>query len=332
MANKKDPDSTALQKGLRLFFTLMLSGRKMSATELAGELECSKQTVARLVDQVDASRGGIIQISYEGNRKYYRMKRPASRLPLPLGRERLAQLTLCYDFLAKLLPEGMKGSLADTIHNNLYQHLPEGECPPESIGLSLGKGMIDYRPFEGFLSALTQAIYECRACMVTYRKQINAEPRTFLYAPQGLMNYREAIYVTGWRLNELSRKPEREATLALQRLGAVELTEIRTAAIPKVNNLEDGTFGVMLRGPFKVVIKFAPETATYIAERIWSKDQAIQIHEDGSLTLQMTSRNAPETLSWVLGFGASAMIVSPQWLAQELLKALRSAVNLYEDS
>ncbi len=158
------------------------------------------------MDQVDASRGGIIQISYEGNRKYYRMKRPASRLPLPLGRERLAQLNLCYDFLAKLLPEGMKGGLADTIHNTLYQHLPEGEPIPEPIGLSLSKGLIDYRPFEDFLSILTQAIYERRACMVTYRKQINAEPKTFLYAPQGLMNYHESIYAIGWRLDEVTGK------------------------------------------------------------------------------------------------------------------------------
>ncbi len=88
----------------------------------------------------------------------------------------------------------------------------------------------------------------------------------------------------------------------------------------------------MLREPFKATIKFAPKIATYIAERIWSKDQVIQLHRDGSLTLTMTSRNVPETLSWLLGFGASAMIVSPQWLAQELLEALRSAVKLYEDS
>lgn len=330
MPKKIDPDSTPFQKGLRLFFTLLLSGRKMSATELADVLECSKQTVARLADQVFASRGGTIEVSREGNRKYYRMQRPVSRLPLTLGRERLAQLNLCYDFLAKLLPEGMKGDLADTIHNAMYKHLPEGETMPSSIGLSLGKGLIDYQPFEGFLATLTQAIYGQRACRVTYRKAIKADPKTFLYAPQGLMNYRESIYVTGWRLIEASKKPEREATLALQRIQAVELTPVKTASLPQVNNLEDGTFGVMLKEPFKVAIKFAPEAATYVSERIWSQDQSIQIHRDGSLTLKMTSRNAPELRSWVLGFGASATVLSPKWLARELLDILRSAVTLYE--
>lgn len=332
MPKKKDSNSTALQKGIQLFFTLLLSGRKMSTTELAEKLNCSKQTVARLADQVQASRGGVIDIDFDGNKKYYHMKRPPSRLPFPLGRERLAQLNICYDFLAKLMPKGMRESLSDTIHQAMYQHLPTGEELPESIGLSLGKGMIDYSPFEGILSTVTQAIYERRACTVTYKKQITAESKTFLYAPKGLMNYRETIYVTGWRLQESNKvKPEREATLALQRIQEAELTSIKTGSIPPVKNLEDGTFGVMLREPFKITVKFAPDVSTYISERIWSKDQTMQLHRDGSLTLKMTSRNAPETLSWVLGFGASARVVSPVWLVKELRIALGAAAALYQN-
>lgn len=60
--------------------------------------------------------------------------------------------------------------------------------------------------------------------------------------------------------------------------------------------------------PFEVSLRFAPEAATYAAERRWSRDQRCEMHDDGSVTLPIRTHNEAECLSWVLGFADRAQV------------------------
>ena len=81
--------------------------------------------------------------------------------------------------------------------------------------------------------------------------------------------------------------------------------------------------------PFAVSVRFAPEAATYAAERRWSRDQRCEPHDDGSVTLHIKAHNEAECLSWVLGFGDRAQVLAPDWLRREVKKTVHAMTRLY---
>jgi predicted DNA-binding transcriptional regulator YafY len=167
---------------------------------------------------------------------------------------------------------------------------------------------------------------------VLYQKTIHEAPQEILFAPKKVLAYREAIYLAGWRVEKRHLlEPLYEATLALQRVRSVETTRYSTINIEDPAELADGAFGMMLEKPFKLIVRFKPELATYISERQWSEDQEIKLHRTGELTLTMTSRNRPEALSWLMGFGPAARLLAPAWLAAELRAKLTEAAALYKE-
>jgi predicted DNA-binding transcriptional regulator YafY len=232
--------------------------------------------------------------------------------------------------LSKILPNGVKSEVeaALLVINN---YLPTNENMFPAIGQVLTKGWIDYTPFEPHLRQLTQAIYDEKACLVTYQKKLTEQPQEILFAPKGLMIYHESIYITGCKVE---RKPMlvkvEETTLALQRIQQVETTTYTTINIDSPKKLEDGGFGVILHEPFQVTVKFSADVATYVNERHWSDDQKIKVHKNGSITLTMTTRNKLETTSWLLGFGPSARLISPTKLAEEIKVKLKKTLEHYK--
>ena len=71
MPRKMDPDTTPGVKLLRLFRKLMLDGRKHFQTDLAEELQCSPQTVIRLVAEIESVVGASLESGLENRRRWY---------------------------------------------------------------------------------------------------------------------------------------------------------------------------------------------------------------------------------------------------------------------
>ena len=80
--------------------------------------------------------------------------------------------------------------------------------------------------------------------------------------------------------------------------------------------------------PFEVSLRFAPEAATYAAERRWSRDQRCEMHDDGSVRLPIRAHNEAECLSWVLGFADRAQALAPDWLRREVKKTVYAMARL----
>ena len=72
MPKKRDDLSTYGQKFISLFARLLFSMESHSLTDLARMLKCSKQTVLRLVQDIERAYLVNIEHSFKGNRKYYR--------------------------------------------------------------------------------------------------------------------------------------------------------------------------------------------------------------------------------------------------------------------
>ena len=104
MGEKIDIYRSYGQKLISLFVRLMFSGESYSLTELARMLDCSKQTVLRLLNDITMAYGVNIEESMRGNRKFVCIRRP-DRIPAAnsLTEMELTLLHMCRTFTAHLL-------------------------------------------------------------------------------------------------------------------------------------------------------------------------------------------------------------------------------------
>lgn len=313
---------------------LLFSGREVSLRELAQQMSCSKQTIMRDMEKLEASKFGKLLCEKQGRESVYRLERPAKLPRLALDAEGLQQLALCRAFLMHLLPKEMQEQTEKTLQQaTAYLKNGEGYDCSEKVGTSASKGAIDYTPFGYMLDTLIMLIHERRVCKVCYRAPSRGEDRTYSFAPKKLIAYHEAFYVRGWVVSEkgrVEREYDQPTDLAVHRLIRVVPTRRMSDHLPEVDTEGAGRFGIMEGDPFRVTVRFSPASAAYASERTWSEDQTVVHHRDGSITLTMTSRSDVEVISWVLSFGATAELLSPRWLRNRLAGEVKKLAANYE--
>ena len=324
MGKKWNNDFGPGEKLLRLFSLLLFSHERYSLTALTEILDCSKQTVLRLVDQLEATGWAKVRRENEGRRAFFWIERPGGLPKVSLNAEGLQELMLCRAFLEHLLPRSLDSG-ADTTLRQASAYLPEGDtlsiAATGSIGGAVSKGRIDYSAFRELLTPLLRAIAEKIVCEITYKSPHAEEPRVFDFAPMRLLAHGESLYIVGWEVNPKGTplpRHEDSTTLLAHRIRDAHLTRRVWNELPKLK--DSGNFGIMHGEPFSVSVKITtPEAVTYVAERIWSKDQKLDFQTDGSLHVTMTAQSAPEVLSWVLSLGSAAEVLTPQWLRDEII-------------
>ncbi len=81
--------------------------------------------------------------------------------------------------------------------------------------------------------------------------------------------------------------------------------------------------------PFPVVVEIAASHAWLVEERSVHPSQTIHKFADGRVTFTMRVSGVPEIKRWVLGFGAAAQVVEPDWLVEELRDETKALAARY---
>jgi len=328
---KKHSEASPGEKLLGLYCLLLYSRRELSLTELAESLTCSKQTIGRLIVQLERTACGQLIRRPRGREAYYALARLEKNLPqLPLDAEGLAQLALCRDFIAHLLPAEMRQKISQTL-DQTAAWLPANLKSPPEIGLGLTKGGIDYTPHQEKLQTLRQAIAEEKLCAVSYQADRTRAAKSYDFAPKKLLAYQGSLRVSGWITDGRSparAKYENPVMLSVQRFTKVALLSKSSRGLPPPP-MEEGAFGLMADEVFTAKVKFKDEAAAYVEERTWSAEQNFKHRPDGSLILTFKAQSRLEVLSWALSFGDQAEILGPDWLRAEAVLAVKSLVKVY---
>lgn len=180
MQNKINEDSSVCEKVLRLFQKLMLDGRKHFQTDLAEYLQCSVQTVMRLIAEIEAVIGANLVTGLEKHRRWYQI-RSISRNKLGLDFEELRYLAICRDLAEPFLPDIVKKRVENSIFSFSMlmadQEFAEREkVQKKHIGYC-AKGWIDYTPYHDFLEKLVNAAEEKKICLVRYKSPANRQSK-----------------------------------------------------------------------------------------------------------------------------------------------------------
>ncbi len=304
----KQDEASSGNKLLRLFQRLMLDGRRHYQTDLSEWLNCSKQTVIRLVGEIEGVIGVSLITGIEGHRRWYQI-RSISRSRLGLDFEELRYLSICRDLAAPYLPEQVRQRVDESIFNFSMLMADTAYAEREKLQrpqfVFYGKGRIDYSPHMQHLDALVRAIEEKRICLIQYKAAGHADAREHRFAPWRIVSMNNALYALGASVSDDLKTMRHLTNLAVHRIQDVVLTE--KPVLFEIPERDPGMFGLPWHEPRTFRIKFRPgRSSDYVRERIWSDTQKIFEQDDGSVMLEITTRSEPELAAWVRSFGDEA--------------------------
>lgn len=173
---------------------------------------------------------------------------------------------------------------------------------------------------------LLEAVLHMRQTTIIYHSQSSDRTKTYLVHPYRLAHVQGGLYL-------LAYVPDygEVRTFALERIESVSLLEER---FTPVEELPDEAFphslGVHSGTPERVEIDFQAEVAEYVRSREWHPSQQFEPRADGGVRLTLDVCLDRTLNSWILSFGPSARVVSPDRLAREIAGQIDRAHELYQ--
>ncbi len=327
-----------LTPGLRLLncYILLCSGnRAYTLGRLAEILQCSRQTVLRMMGQIALLPGVELESWIDHGERRYQVKPQQRMRVVSLDIESIRHLLLCRDIVRHLLPAPLQEEIRHTIGAATVLLAERGEDmqPLNSYAEVQTKGAIDYTPFQRHLDTIQTAMQRRQVCQVGYRSKIQEPEKIFRIAPLKIVAFREALYVKCWVLDKKGRPDHpKPINLAIHRIRVLKPLPQTFSPDLATSDTDSSFFGFQFNEPFQVKAVFSPEVATYVSERTWSRDQRIRRRKDGSIVLTFTTTSRPETISWIMSFGPEAELLEPKNLRDELRTALKRAAGRYQNT
>ena len=335
MPKKIDDISSYGQKLLSLFARLLFSRESHSLTDLARMLRCSKQTVLRLVRDIERAYLVNIEHSLKGHRRYYRINRrfvPS----LSLTETEVNVLYMCRTFAEHLLGHEQFEEATRALLKS-RDLLPEKKAGVPQHFASFRPGTIDYTPHQNTIRMIIEAMEKHKICKINYRGLAAERTKTFYIKPLKLFSHQDTVYLHARKARtpgKVYKTPDFDPLLVVHRIKKVEITD-RGFEFPQNYDFEklfNREFGIIKEEAFKVRVEFSGWAAKYVAERIWSPDQNITRKKGGNIALTFTASSEPELISWLLSFGDQAKLLKPDWLVDEVGQTVEQLQRLYSEN
>ncbi len=308
MPRKIDEDATTGNKLLRLFRKLMFTHSKLYVADLARELNCSRQTVTRLLNEIENVMGSQLQSGLDSNRKWYQYSHDG--LPVPgLEMEELRLLSVCRDLADPYISDEIRDRLDRFIIDTTVALLGDDGFARDYQKILApdyrfsSKGTLDYTPHAATIATLENAIRNGTILKITYSSQNSSAVKEIIFAPRRFVCQSGTLYVIGSSLTGDMSAIEKLRSLAVHRISRLEDTG-QKCQLPQPD-ADLGDFGLPWSSRLcTFVITFRPSSAVaYVKERMWCSTQEFRDLPDGGLELTLKTKSGPEVISWCRGFG-----------------------------
>jgi predicted DNA-binding transcriptional regulator YafY len=169
------------------------------------------------------------------------------------------------------------------------------------------------------------ATLNLRQANITYYSKSSDRTKTYLVHPYRLAYAQGGLYL-------LAYVPEygEVRTFAVERIQDLSLLEERFTTIEE---LPDTAFphslGVHSGPPERVEIEFQPGAADYIRAREWHPSQRVRNTDGGGIVLALDVCLDRALHGWILSFGSSARVLSPEPLVREITDQFEEARAQY---
>ena len=144
--------------------------------------------------------------------------------------------------------------------------------------------------------------------------------------PYKLFMYNNAWYVLA--LDESLREIRYFKLNIIEKYALTEKTFRILSSYNESDYLDD--FGMKQNGEwYSIKIKLSGRYAVLAKERVYGKEQVVQILPDKTTILSCKMQNKQDVVKFVLGFGENCTILEPQWLKEEILKVIENIKSFY---
>jgi len=305
-----------LSRQWKMLNTLLASRIGKTVPELADELGCTKRTVYRDLEALQAG-GFPITTQTRDNRSYWHILNTGSQqvplafsipelMALYFGKEMLRTYrgTVFHDAIESLLSK-IKATLPPAYIDYLdrIQDRMDAGPPPRK----------DYTRLGPQITEINTAIIDEKVLRMVYFSMGRQAESSRTVHPYRLRHVEDSLYLIGYcTLRQQVR------TFAVDRIKQVAATEERFT-IPDGFDLQgflEDSFGIYQGPTTTVKICFSPKVAGYIRERTWHRSQQLEEQADGADIFTATVAGIEEISHWVLRWGAEAQVLSPEALRQ----------------
>lgn len=302
-------------------------GSYPGVSELAAILEVSERTVDRYLEALRDDFGA--PIAYDRKRRGYFFEHSWS---MPFSGLTEGEALALFIFLN--LAERFKGTpLEEAFHrlgDKLRLALPESlQMSPEEFEMFLSPFLVPLAMRVDVSKAfgeIFRAITGRKRVLVRYHSLSSGETSERRVDPYHLYNFEGVWYFCGFcHLRGEVRD------FALDRVEEVKILE-ESFERPRDFSPPDyfNRAFRMYRGDLvRVRIRFDSYQATWIKERIWHPTQKIEELSDGGIIFTICA-NPEEIKRWVMGYGAHAEVLEPEYLRQEIAEEIKNLQKLYQ--
>ncbi len=295
--------------------------------DAARELSVTARSIRRDLKALELSGTELEHVDVDGERRVRRVRTGRSSEPIRLTRYQrysLAAARRVFDvlagtplhddvsnFFAKLIPPGdEEGAMTER-----FVYIPEAPKNYRKL-----KDQI-YDIYDGILRSLT----------LQFHYEGGTTPGSRKLEPYALVLYQNGLYVVG---HDVQKDAVR--TFAVERMRRVRV--LANAPFKRdpnidVSRLFEGAFGIIGGGERqRVVVDFAPAVAHLVESREWHHTQRLSRTDDEALRVELEVTNLQEVITWVLRWGASAVVREPPELVRRVREEHAKALGRYADA
>jgi predicted DNA-binding transcriptional regulator YafY len=176
------------------------------------------------------------------------------------------------------------------------------------------------------IRVLMDAIGEEVRVKMQYYSVHSQQKKTYTLHPYRLMYFRGGLYLFAF-----VEEYQQIRTFAVERIETIEKLRDSFEKPPdfSVESYLESAFGLVKEEPFDVEIIFNKDIAEYVRSRVWHPSQQVREIGGGRISMKMHVGGEFELGSWILSFGSSAVIVSPERLRRRVEAELARALDNY---
>jgi proteasome accessory factor B len=170
------------------------------------------------------------------------------------------------------------------------------------------------------------AIGEERRIQMEYFSVHSQKKKTYRVHPYRLMYYRGGLYLFGY-----VEEYDQIRTFAVERIESLETLDdtFEKPSDFSVESYLESSFGLIREDPFDVEILFKANIASYVRSRAWHPSQKVRDVGNGEVVMTLHVGGEFELVAWVLSFGSSALVLSPDKLRKRIESELARSLDLY---
>jgi proteasome accessory factor B len=305
------------------------ASRRLTIDDLAARTGVTTRTIRRDLEALQSAGFPLFDETHDG-KKYWMLEHRAFKRLDDTGFT-LAELSALY--FSRTLVECLAATPFQKNVRSAFDKLAGALTPGMRVFLDRLPLVIQAKAEPGTqpasargreVSQLLDATLNHRRVTMRYHSFSSNREKQYIVEPYRVVFAQGALYVVAY-------VPEykEQRTFAVDRIRSLSVSEEKFEPVELEEDAFAHSLGVHQGPPERIEIRFDPQIARYVKERVWHASQEIHDQPDGSVRLELHVSNDASLRSWILGFGALARVLSPESLVRQIVAEIEKTKQEY---